>query len=179
MGSKDFIEQDQLAVNDMFLMQNQLNANIELIGQQFQKQVLLVFDAVNELDSTSLAMTWLPLTLIVYLFTTINPESVDPGSVSGSSTKRAYKSLCQRWKFDSSRSHCEHNLLPLTDIERIELFRKLIVSPRNGKAPEFSDACSLILEKNEVSPLYLQLLAQSVKRRFKSKGIDFEEETAK
>ena len=182
MGSKDFIEQDQLAVNDMFLMQNQLNANIELIGQQFQKQVLLVFDAVNELDSTSLAMTWLPLVPPAnckYLFTTINPESVDPGSVSGSSTKRAYKSLCQRWKFDSSRSHCEHNLLPLTDIERIELFRKLIVSPRNGKAPEFSDACSLILEKNEVSPLYLQLLAQSVKRRFKSQGIDFDEETAK
>ena len=62
-------------------------------------------------------------------------------------------------KFDSSRSHCEHNLLPLTDIERIELFRKLIVSPRNGKAPEFSDACSLILEKNEVSFIFTAVSA--------------------
>ena len=154
------IAEESLEANDIFEMQNQIIESIETLGKD-GKKVLLFFDAVNELDQASLSLTWLPLappSNCRYIFSTIDPNSIESMSPSGIASNIVYKNLKQRWKFNSPMNQSVYYLTPMSKSERKELFLKLV--SRDIDIP--NETIAVVLAKPEPSPLYLHLVARAL-----------------
>ena len=171
------IKEKTLETNNIFLMQNQIVESIDNLGK-LGKKVLLFFDAVNELNQTSLSLTWLPLvppSNCKYVFSTIDPESIDSRSPSGIATASVYENLNQRWKFLSQAEKSVYNLTSMSRGERRELFVKLVAKSMD---PMPSDTVDIVLAKPEHSPLYLHLIARALLLQTKMNG-EYNDDLAK
>ena len=158
-GLESFLMDNIESIDDVLVLSNLMYQCADAIQSSGKNRLILIFDALNELDASGLSLTWLPMRLpkgCQYIFSTIDPDSVEPGSPSFAPTRDVFKVLEQRWKFGTENII---HLNPMTRIARETLLQKLatplIIS---------SETCDLILKKADQSPLFLKLVAHGLKR---------------